>query len=552
MKVLGFMSLHYGIEYLAASLSSIKDHVEKVHIAYTRKPSHGFQTSLVCPDKEWEMRKIAAEVLGDKLIWETYEQFGSEIEHREMRYKHSKGYSLILTIDADEVFDQTQLPAVLDLALKNPQRFYGIRGYFHFWKSFEYYFKDLDMPIRIENLERSNTNVGMLCVKVYHMSLCQRQEVIQYKMSCFGHKNEIKSWWWGDYKIWSPRLIDKITNLHPTREDIWIKPTCFDENDLPESLKNHHFKPRTKMKTLLIPLDYHRHTEDPSLFTDMVESFGRQADVKLYTGDMQDVMLFKPDVIHFQGSVEPEDLKKMKDATGALVTMWTGDARYAPQQSLILYKEVVDCFLLPFSGDALKRYETILGKPCHFIWEPIQNWRFKEPKLMDKGEVVFIGNHYEDLPGGKKRIDLTKHLSKFVPELRVRGIMPQEAWGAHYGGPVDYQYVPAIYNESYITICENNYDDLEEYFTPRNLGALATGTCALMRYFPGIEKHFENLNHCIYYRNKHELFEWIAFLKNSPHTRNAIASNGYRLAIDKFTYDKWVELYLEIIKNYLG
>jgi len=45
VKVLGFMTLFYGKEYLRESLLSIRDHVDKMVIAYTRNPSHGFGTS---------------------------------------------------------------------------------------------------------------------------------------------------------------------------------------------------------------------------------------------------------------------------------------------------------------------------------------------------------------------------------------------------------------------------------------------------------------------------------------------------------------------------
>lgn len=543
MKVLGFVACHYGLQYMKASLLSIKDHVDKVHMVYSRKPSHGHSTPLVCPDKEWEMRKLAEETLGDKLIWESYEQFNSEIEHRNMRYKHAVGYSLLLTIDLDEVFEQESLAMALKATYTREARFYGVQGYIHFWKFFNYYLADSDQPIRIENLTRDNMDTDRIFIRTYHMSLCQRPEVIEYKMSCYGHKNEIKAGWWDKFNNWGPLQLGSILNLHPTRDDIWYYPALYN-GELPESLLFNDYKYPTKMKTLLIPLDYQRHTEDPSLFSNMVESFGRQSETMIYNGDVAAcVAEFKPDVIHFQGSLTPEQLKKIKDHSGALVTMWTGDARYAPQQSLLLYKDVVDCFLLPFSGDALKRYQTILGKPCHFIWEPIQNWRFKEPKLMDGGQAVFVGNIYDTMPGGEKRREVLDYVDEQFKDVVYRG-------NGFAAGDIPYKFVPDMYNRAYITICENNYDDLDEYFTPRNIGALAAGSCALMRYFPGIEKHFQNLNHCIYYRNKHELFEWIAFLKNSPHTRNSIASNGYRLTLENFSYDKWVELYLNIVKNY--
>ena len=182
MKVLGFAACHYGAEYEKEALLSIRDHVDKMHIVYSRKPSHGFETPLINPDKERTLRRIAEEVMWDKLIWESYDQFTSEIAHREMRYKHSAGFSLLLTIDFDEIHDPRFLQPALLEAYRGNKRFYGIRGFYHFWKSLDYYLKDDQTPVRIENLMRDNMEQGTVETVVYHMSLCQRMEIIEYKM----------------------------------------------------------------------------------------------------------------------------------------------------------------------------------------------------------------------------------------------------------------------------------------------------------------------------------------------------------------------------------
>jgi spore maturation protein CgeB len=101
-------------------------------------------------------------------------------------------------------------------------------------------------------------------------------------------------------------------------------------------------------------------------------------------------------------------------------------------------------------------------------------------------------------------------------------------------------------------ICENNFHEIAEYFTPRNIGALAAGSCALMRVFPGIEKHFQNLVHCIYYHDEFELLEWIYFLNNNPTFRNNIAGNGFSLANTNFTAKQWARELSHVLKKYIG
>ena len=43
MRVIGLMTIHYGKEYLKESLLSVKNHCEKIVVAYTSKPSHGLE-----------------------------------------------------------------------------------------------------------------------------------------------------------------------------------------------------------------------------------------------------------------------------------------------------------------------------------------------------------------------------------------------------------------------------------------------------------------------------------------------------------------------------
>ena len=55
-RILAFMILHYGAEYLKESLLSVRDHVGKVVIAYSGKPSQGFNTAWQCPDTEEQLK----------------------------------------------------------------------------------------------------------------------------------------------------------------------------------------------------------------------------------------------------------------------------------------------------------------------------------------------------------------------------------------------------------------------------------------------------------------------------------------------------------------
>ena len=238
MKVLGFMPIHYGIEYLKESLLSIRDHVDGMVVSYTHKPSHGFKTILECPDKAEDIRKICEDVLGDKLIWDEAEFYGAENQHRNVAKKYSQGFDLIISIDADEVFEPTETEIALKYAYTHNERYYGIKGYLNFWRSFNWICLDGFRPIRIENLNRHNSLQNLECpLTIYHFSTAQKREIMEYKYSCFGHANEIKNDYLENvfYK-WTPE--NNFGDLHPVSLNLWnaIK---YDKNKLPNFMHSH-------------------------------------------------------------------------------------------------------------------------------------------------------------------------------------------------------------------------------------------------------------------------------------------------------------------------
>lgn len=297
------------------------------------------------------------------------------------------------------------------------------------------------------------------------------------------------------------------------------------------------------MKLLYIPLDYQRHESDDTLFGDFLRGFQAVSDARIFT-DMRGAIEFRPEVVFFQGSLTVEDLVLLKEKTGAKIVMWTGDCRYAPTKSLMDYKEIVDLYLLPFSGGKLIEYYALLGKPCEYLYEPIQDWRFKEPKELKTGNIVFVGNHYGNFPGGESRTEIIKFLNAHLRN----GI---EVYGNIGGsrGEIPNKDVPALYNNAYAVICENNIHDVDGYFTPRNIGAKAAGTCPLFRHYEG--HHYGHLQNCLSYRHKYELLDYIVFLYQNPDVRNKIAKRAYLGASEMFKAKNWAEKAVNIIKREL-
>lgn len=237
MKVLGFLPIHYGVEYLRECLTSIKDHCDKVVVAYTANGSHGYSTTAVCPDSESDIKKIASEVLGDKLIWNTG-FYGAENQHRAVAREYASGYDLILSIDADEVFEPNEIQAALEYAYTHNERYYGIKGYVNFWRSFNWACYDGFRPIRIENLNNANTLQNLECpLTIYHFSTAQSEAIMRYKYNVFGHASEIKPNWLDNiHYAWTPEK--NFVDLHPVSINLW-NAVQFDKYKLPLFLKSH-------------------------------------------------------------------------------------------------------------------------------------------------------------------------------------------------------------------------------------------------------------------------------------------------------------------------
>lgn len=287
------------------------------------------------------------------------------------------------------------------------------------------------------------------------------------------------------------------------------------------------------MKILLIPLGW----DKPEEHKDLVEAFREKHEAVLWRSDLM-INTFMPNVIFYQGGLDVGFCKQIKSYTNAKWITWTGDVRYAPMQHLQECKELTDLFLVPLMGDRLETYSKLLDKPCEYIWEYFPTHRVRQPKSMNSGKVTFVGNVYDCLPGGESRIELSELINKHINESEIYG-------SSETTKQIPVEDVPDLYQNSYIVIAENNWQDINGYFTPRNLQGMSS-SCCLMKWFPKIERFFTNWHDCVYYNNKYELLDIIEYLKRNPDRRNEIAMNGSKTFEERFTLNNWVEEFIKL------
>jgi glycosyltransferase involved in cell wall biosynthesis len=231
MRVLAYYPLHYGLEYLEASIKSIHPFVDKIIILYAKEPSFGHHTDIPCPESEWILKSIA-EVASHKVEWIDISGT-SEGEHRNIIFQHTKDYDLLLAVDADEVWNPSSLVDVLMKAYSGTAHRYNIAGFLNFWKSFNHVCTDGFTPARIYNLN-NHDGEGILEGLVYHFGYAQALHTIEYKIRVHGHR-DIREGWLEMYKTWTP----EVQYLHPASNDIWVTAEPFDKSKLPAILKEH-------------------------------------------------------------------------------------------------------------------------------------------------------------------------------------------------------------------------------------------------------------------------------------------------------------------------
>src|SRR5690606_17559311 len=161
-------------------------------------------------------------------------EYFSEGEHRGDALRYATGADILLTLDADEVFEPDDIENTLKTVFDGKERHFSVNGFINFWKSFDHVLFDSFRPIRFTNL-KNNSGQGEVLQRIYHFSCAQNSEIIRFKWETSGHKAELFPDWMDKYFAWAEGC--NIEWLHPASHQIWMAPEFFDKTKLPEMLK---------------------------------------------------------------------------------------------------------------------------------------------------------------------------------------------------------------------------------------------------------------------------------------------------------------------------
>jgi hypothetical protein len=236
-KVLGYSMVHYGAEYLDACLFSLNKLCDHIVILYSDKPTHHQPDKIIqCPDNKYSMMNIAN---GYKCQWVDVENIHTEGDHRNLIYKYSKGFDLIVNADSDEVWEYRDT-SFMQRALESKARYIKINGFVNFYRSFKYIAsEDPWRPIRVINLNNDNKDQDEIRGAIYHFGYAIKPETMEYKISCHGHSHQWRPEFFEMWKNWTPD--QRQGKFHSVSYDVWTEIYNFDKGKLPPILKSHPY-----------------------------------------------------------------------------------------------------------------------------------------------------------------------------------------------------------------------------------------------------------------------------------------------------------------------
>ena len=242
MKIVGYIMIHYGSEYLADAIRSIDPFVSEINILYSEFPTHQPPIlGMICPDSRKKLHDIV-KATSEKCKWREVnlkKQIKEENQHLAKAFSYSKGVDLMLRLDSDEVWDQDSLQNCIDQAVNTDSRYIGVCAMTTLWRSFDHAVFDRWAPHRIHNMKSRKKKPINIDGTIYHFGYAINEATMVYKLSIHGHKHEFPTGWADRWLNWTPGTIGE--NWHPNTDAYWHSVEPFDKYTLPEFMHTHPY-----------------------------------------------------------------------------------------------------------------------------------------------------------------------------------------------------------------------------------------------------------------------------------------------------------------------
>lgn len=258
---------------------------------------------------------------------------------------------------------------------------------------------------------------------------------------------------------------------------------------------------------------------------------------------------FKPDWIFMQlqdtNVITPDAIAAIRRSLPkCVVTHWTGDCRaqvsaylssICAATHLTFVSSVGQLPLFKAAGAPEAHYcqigldwdEDVMGLPP---WTP----PFPIP------DVVFCGGYYESVfPGTVDRVLAIRTLQGAGISIGIVGGGWPKGYPVIGSCGVKQQY--HVWTRAKVSLNVNHFNDIERYYSDRQIISMASGTPLVCRYVPGLEKEFVDGEHCLFYKTPEELVRNVKTLLSNEHLAIAVGAAGRAEVMKNHTWERRIE-----------
>lgn len=227
-----------------------------------------------------------------------------------------------------------------------------------------------------------------------------------------------------------------------------------------------------------------------------------------------------------------------------VITHWTGDCRKSVSAylssiceatHLTFVSSVGQLPLFRAAGAAEAHYcqigldwsEDVMGEPR---WDP----------PFDIPEVVFCGGYYGDVfPGTVDRVNAIRTLKGAGLDVGIVG--PGWPQGFPVIGSCAVKQQHHVWKRAKVCLNINNFNDIERYYSDRQIISMASGVPLVCKYVPGLEKEFKNGEHCFWYQSPEELVRNVKTLLSNEDLAISIGAAGKAEVMRNHTWERRIE-----------
>jgi len=245
----------------------------------------------------------------------------------------------------------------------------------------------------------------------------------------------------------------------------------------------------------------------------------------------------KPDFLYF---FKDEQLKRnfllslKKISPKTKFVMFYGDQRGCVPTLIQKRADILDALLINNEDpNQFKMYNAAGIKNVFTFHHGVPVNEFKDFDIPISNNVFFGGNNFNHnkFPLGKLRYDLITRVHKLFG-LLVYGA----GWPFKTEKAVPRHQYARVLRRAHINLGINHYT-VPCYYNRRLFECLGSGKVHVTYYIPGMEKHFKNHTHLVWFQTIKQGLDAIQNLLKYPEKREAIAAAGKKLVFEQHSFE---------------